>query len=133
MDSRFTSGLEEQLDQVSGALGLLGNCWGRAGGVECMASCEECFEVWRWGLVAFHRCGIIESHSHAVLQRTTSPPCVLLRTAGGEMAWKEVLSGFWDPFTQQLSELGGARAGAALAAFFWPAAAFTCKHRTIQS
>lgn len=27
---------------------------------------------------------------------------------GGEKVWKEVLSGFWAPFTQQLSGLGGA-------------------------
>lgn len=42
------------------------------------------------------------------------------------MAWKEVLSGFWDPFTQQLSELGGAPAGVALAAFFPAGAALPC-------
>ncbi|PRW57014.1 DNA topoisomerase I [Chlorella sorokiniana] len=29
------------------------------------------------------------------------------QVSGGEKAWKEVLSGFWDPFTQQLGEMGG--------------------------
>lgn len=37
------------------------------------------------------------------------PSASSVRPAGGERAWKEVLSGFWDPFTQQLGELGGAR------------------------
>lgn len=92
VDYGFTSGLEEQLDAVSGA--KVG--WGD----------------WGAGFVGLRRNPAVpgrmvwQSPPHTLSSNirlaSPAPPC---SRAGGGAAWKAVLGGFWGPFNSQLGDV----------------------------